>query len=63
MSIENESDLLNLQKIGRIVANCLQLMGSKLEPGITTREIDEIGKIYLDSYVVMISDSGAGKVI
>lgn len=50
MSIENEKDLISLQKIGRIVANCLQFMGSKLEPGITTREIDEIGKVYLDFY-------------
>ena len=50
MSIESENDLIALKKIGRIVANCLQFMGSKLEPGITTREIDEIGKIYLESF-------------
>lgn len=49
MSIENEKDLIALKKIGRIVANCLQFMGSKLEPGITTQEIDELGRIYLDS--------------
>jgi methionyl aminopeptidase len=50
MSIENEYDLIGLRKIGRIVANCLQFMGSKLEPGITTREIDDLGKIFLDSH-------------
>jgi methionine aminopeptidase len=36
MSIQNENDLVALRKIGRIVARCLQYMGSKLEPGITT---------------------------
>ncbi len=50
MSIENENDLICLRRIGLIVANCLQFMGSKLEPGIMTREIDEIGKVYLESF-------------
>ena len=47
MSIESEKDLLALQKIGRIVANCLQTMGRALEPGMTTRELDEIGGKFL----------------
>lgn len=50
MSIETENDLIALRKIGRIVASCLQFMGSKLEPGITTREIDELGRAYLESH-------------
>jgi methionyl aminopeptidase len=48
MSIESEQDLLCLGKIGRIVANCLQAMGRALEPGMTTRELDEIGGKFLD---------------
>src|SRR4051812_7991574 len=48
MSIESEADLIALKKIGRIVANCLQTMGSALEPGMTTRELDEIGRKFLD---------------
>lgn len=50
MSIKTENDLIALRKIGRIVAQCLQFMGSKLEPGITTREIDEIGKAFLNQH-------------
>ncbi len=48
MSIESEQDLIALQKIGRIVANCLQAMGRALEPGMTTRELDEIGRRFLE---------------
>src|SRR2546430_4444999 len=48
MSIESEKDLVALRKIGRIVANCLQAMGKALEPGMTTRQIDEIGRKYLE---------------
>ena len=50
MSIENENDLIALQKIGKIVAQCLQYMASKLEPGITTFEIDQIGQAFLDKH-------------
>lgn len=48
MSIENENDLIALRKIGRIVAQCLQYMGSKLEPGITTLELDQLGQVFLE---------------
>lgn len=50
MSIESEADLIALRRIGRIVASCLQAMGKALEPGITTREIDEIGRAYLERH-------------
>ncbi len=48
MSIETEAELAGLRRIGRIVANCLQLMGKALEPGVTTRELDEIGRNFLE---------------
>ncbi len=47
MSIESEKDLEGLRKIGRIVARCLQHMQAKLEPGITTRELDALGGRFL----------------
>lgn len=47
MSINSEKDLECLRKIGRIVARCLQHMQSKLEPGITTGELDAIGGQFL----------------
>lgn len=50
MSIENENDLIALRRIGRIVARCLQHMGSKLEPGITTLELDQLGQDFLESH-------------
>jgi methionyl aminopeptidase len=50
MSIESENDLIALRKIGRIVARCLQYMGSKLEPGITTLELDQLGQTFLESH-------------
>ena len=50
MSIQTEQDLIALRKIGNIVANCLQYMGSKLEPGITTLEIDQLGFAYLEKH-------------
>ncbi len=49
MSIESENDLSCLRKIGRIVANCLQHMAMQLESGITTLEIDEIGRVFLEA--------------
>src|SRR5689334_16467684 len=48
MSIESEADLIALRKIGLIVANCLQAMGKALEPGMTTLELDEIGRKFLE---------------
>ena len=47
MSINSQSDLEGLRKIGRIVARCLQHMQSKLEPGITTAELYAIGGQFL----------------
>jgi methionyl aminopeptidase len=47
MSISSDKDLDALRKIGRIVARCLQLMQSKLEPGMTTAELDAIGGQFL----------------
>ena len=43
MTIGNEFELAQLRDIGRIVAVTLQRMGEALEPGMTTKELDDIG--------------------
>lgn len=48
MSISCEKDLEGLKKIGKIVARCLQHMHSKLEPGMTTLELDYLGGQFLE---------------
>ena len=44
MTITNEDELAGLQAIGRIVANTLQAMARAAEPGMTTAELDAIGR-------------------
>ena len=48
MTIDNDNDLEALKRIGAIVANTLHAMGKALEPGMTTRELDEIGRVLLE---------------
>ena len=43
MTIDNDSDLQGLLRIGRVVAETLRVMSAALEPGITTAALDEIG--------------------
>ena len=49
MTIDNDNDLEGLKKIGGIVARTLQAMGKALEPGMTTRELDDIGRKLLEA--------------
>lgn len=48
MTITREDELDGMKVIGRIVAQTLQTMGRALEPGMTTRELDEIGRAFLE---------------
>ncbi|PYE37617.1 methionine aminopeptidase type I [Rhizobium sp. PP-F2F-G38] len=48
MTLENADDLERLKEIGRICANALQIMGAALEPGMTTAELDLIGRKALE---------------
>lgn len=50
MLITKQEQLDGLKKIGKIVANALQTMGRAIEPGITTKELDAIGKTYLEKF-------------
>ncbi|MBP5858300.1 type I methionyl aminopeptidase [Marivibrio halodurans] len=49
MTLTNESDFERLKVIGRIVADVLQAMGRALEPGMTTAELDAIGRRLLEA--------------
>lgn len=43
MTIGNEQDLDGIRRAGRVVADVLAAMREAVTPGITTRELDEIG--------------------
>ena len=52
MVIANDDELTKLKEIGRICANAIQVMAAAMEPGMTTLELDGIGRKVLE-------DSGA----
>jgi len=47
MTITKQDELDGLKEIGRIVANTMRAMAKAMEPGRTTRELDEIGRTLL----------------
>jgi len=50
MTIETEHDLQQMRIIGSIVAKVLKEMMQRTEPGMTTAELDQIGKQLLEYY-------------
>ncbi len=48
MTISNADELDGLKAIGRIVANTMQAMAKAVEPGMTTADLDRIGRAYLE---------------
>lgn len=48
MTVTNQAELEGLQAIGRIVATTLQAMARAMEPGMTTCELDGIGRALLE---------------
>jgi methionyl aminopeptidase len=50
MTITSDEELEKLKAIGRIVALVLNAMAGALRPGITTAELDDIGKRLLDEH-------------
>lgn len=48
MTITKPSELEGLKAIGGVVAETLQQTGSAIEPGMTTRELDDIGRQRLE---------------
>jgi methionyl aminopeptidase len=49
MTVSNDDDLTGLKRIGRIVADTLEAMGRAIEPGMTTRELDSVGRAFLEA--------------
>lgn len=50
MSIQSEEELRALKRVGQVVVKVLQTMQAALQPGITTGELDEIGRKVLAEY-------------
>lgn len=48
MTVENEDQLEKLRAIGNLAARTLAAMGKALEPGMTTRELDDLGRAMLE---------------
>ena len=48
MIVSSEDELNGLRDIGRICATAIKTMAAALEPGITTRELDQIGRKVLE---------------
>ena len=49
MTVSSDDELAGLKRIGRIVADTLQAMGRAIEPGMTTLELDRIGRQCLEA--------------
>ena len=50
MTIENEAQLEKLKMVGAAVARTLRTMGAALEPRMTTKELDDVGRQSLDEH-------------
>jgi methionyl aminopeptidase len=48
MTIETEDQLEKLRAVGRVVARTLEAMGRALEPGMTTKALDDYGRGLLE---------------
>lgn len=48
MTITHQDELDGLREIGRIVANTMHAMAKAMEPGMTTKELDQIGGALLE---------------
>lgn len=48
MTLSSDDELDRLKEIGRIVANTLAAMGAAIEPGMTTGELDALGRALLE---------------
>jgi methionyl aminopeptidase len=48
MTIDAEDDLVKLKRVGRLVARTIEAMGKALEPGVTARELDDLGRGLLE---------------
>lgn len=52
MSIDSEHDLIALRRVGRIVGLILAEMQAAVEPGMTTRQLDDLGADLMEQHGV-----------
>lgn len=50
LTVDSEQDLKKLQAIGRVVALTIRAMEQAVRPGVTTRELDEIGSAVMEQH-------------
>ena len=50
IEIKTEADFAKMREAGKVVEECLLTLGEKVEPGITTWELDEIAKQIFDKH-------------
>ena len=50
IEIKTEADFAKMREAGKVVEECLLTLGEKVEPGITTWELDEIAKQVFDKH-------------
>ena len=50
MTVDTEEDLQGLRAVGEVVATVLRRMLDAIQPGMTTRELDEMGARWLDEF-------------
>ncbi|HYY84493.1 MAG TPA: type I methionyl aminopeptidase, partial [Beijerinckiaceae bacterium] len=44
MTVSSDDELTALRRIGRIVGDTLEAMRKAIEPGMTTLELDQVGR-------------------
>src|SRR5215208_193709 len=49
MTVDSEKDIQYLKAIGRVCAEALRKMMDATRPGMTTRELDDIGRAFLEA--------------
>lgn len=50
MIAKTQEEIEGLQRVGRVVSEAITRMGEAVEPGVTTKELDEIGRQVLESH-------------
>ncbi len=60
MTIETEDQLEKLRTVGRLVARTLAAMGEALEPGMTTKALDDYGRALLEKEGARSAPDGGG---
>ena len=47
MTVSSDDELTALRRIGRIVGDTLEAMRKAIEPGMTTLELDQVGREFM----------------